>query len=405
MYAIIKAVSILIIMTKLTIDHYAQYEEGSAEYVVALAGFQKSNNLPIKLSFRGKQNNDALDLAKSVIELKRLQDVDAFALAEEVSGVSYKKETELGKKTAMLGLDYHLDLVKRRDDTVKKIDDTTFSGKLVDYIRVAQEEGFEKVLEIPFTKSDEWNGKTRIIKEKYFIFFNKKDGILLAFDTYNGDSVNGGSLYYNIILKEKASFNCLNSSSPCEINGVKFLTGHHDCRYGIRSIVNGLRENCNLLNNWLERPHLFLVHHGETSSSYETGFDYAQLTNQKILKLPQHVQDAITPKPENIMHDLKENSERTMASQEFLVHLKKAGFVSKVNLKNPKTGSTTIIENFNLIKYYACYTSVGDDCCRGRATLIEKVDESGKLITVSKIDDSCTQTAEFSARDVISFEI
>jgi hypothetical protein len=387
----------------LSVDHYAQYQIGTPEYIVALAQFQRSHNHPLKLSFRGKTDQEAFELASKVLELENISNVDALALAEDITGVSYKEGPTALNPTTHLGIEFLGEISKRKRELAKITDDTGFSNDLDNYIRIVKDEGFEKVLEIPFQKIDEWNSKITTRNEKFFIFFNKEDGILLSFDTYNGNGINGGHFYYNIIPKTEDFYKYISSGGGEKINGTSVYVGDHDCRENFRLKVNRLRQNGTFLFKWLAVPHIWLIHHGETSSSHDINCDYKQLTNQKLLQLPEYVLEAITPTLDNIFAYAPENEVRTKIQQDLFDHLKKNGKVSKLVVVEPKSEIETTITDFHILEYWQEHCSIGKDYCRGRALLIEGKSKSG-IIVSSKTDQTITQTAEFSIRDVKSFE-
>jgi hypothetical protein len=56
-------------------------------------------------------------------------------------------------------------------------------------------------------------------------------------------------------------------------------------------IIDKLKRNGEFLPKWVERPFLWLLHHGDTQGEY----DYDEINEERISKLPKHVIDAITP--------------------------------------------------------------------------------------------------------------
>ena len=70
------------------------------------------------------------------------------------------------------------------------MNDSGYRTTLVQYEEILQQEGFVEVLSIPF--SEDGNN------ECFCVFYQPKDGVLLAFDTYsNQTTINGGYFYYN----------------------------------------------------------------------------------------------------------------------------------------------------------------------------------------------------------------
>lgn len=250
------------------------------------------------------------------------------------------------------------------------------------YIRVAEEEGFQKVLEIPF------ECKRKKTAEKYFIFFHKEDGILLAFDTFGG-RINSAKMHYNIIPKD-------------ELLDQRVQARYHNCKSALGFKLKDLRENFQFLNRWVKVSNMVLSHYGETPMSYDFDFDYPQLTNQKILELPDFVREAITPTMQNLFADVPA-IERSDVQSELLEQLRVDGFVSRLTWVNPETKTTVEIHDFHIFKYWTEHASIGRDYCKGRSSLIKESSRDGVVVS-SKKDETTTQTVEFSLLNVVSFE-
>lgn len=386
--------------TILDIDHYAQHKVGTPEYIVALAQYQKSNNLPFNLYFRGKKDKEAYRLASAVIAQEKLQQTDPIATAEEVTGISYKNKEEGGDITTAIGLEYMIEISADKKRLSDITDDSTFVTDTNSYIRIIESEGFEKVLEIPFKRKTQ--GAEKAVEERYFIFFHRENAILLSFDTY-GLNVNGGKFWYNIVPNSEDFWRYTSSGGYDEVNGVEFWSGDHDCREGIRLAIARLRENGTFLKKWKKLPHLWLMHHGENSPSHDSAFDYDQLTNQKIIQLPDYVKQAIMPALEDLFFGHTKNKKRNGIQEELLKTLIENGFVSKIKFRDKNSKIMTVVTDFYICEYWEGHSGLGDDYCRGRARIIESKSFFG-IFTKYKTDDKCTQTAEFSIMQVVGFE-
>lgn len=174
-----------------------------------------------------------------------------------------------------------------KDEMLTAMGDSKFTNKLTDYQRLIESIGFEKVLELPFVGksfSDE-----PAPNEKYFIYVNREFGILLDFDTYGGDGVNGGKYYYCIRLNEDTSGRVTSSGGFRDYDSPnRYWAGDHDCREAIRYKINRLRENGTFLREWPKDNGIFLwfLHYMDTKTD---DYDYNAINKERIAMLPEWV--------------------------------------------------------------------------------------------------------------------
>jgi hypothetical protein len=170
--------------------------------------------------------------------------------------------------------------------------DTTYGMKLEPYLKFVKQEGFEELLRIPF---DGMSG----YKEMFFIFFHWKEGILLKFDTFSGNGVNGGNFCYN--WKPKPEF--ANEDKDGNLPYFKYLStahvvhqeagretivcGNHDCREDLCKNLRNLRKYGDFVSPWIERPFLWLLHYMDVK---KPGYNYNALNAERIKLLPEDVQ-------------------------------------------------------------------------------------------------------------------
>lgn len=181
--------------------------------------------------------------------------------------------------------------------------DTSFTNTVERYLRIAKEVGFTVVLELPFSVNDKHDKITR--NEKFFVLW-RKDGILLTFDTYGEDHVNGGNFYYNWKANEFGSRHDATSSGGYvlppgkkwdDVDGQNLTwAGHHDCREGLKFHIRQLEHYGKFLPKWEGRPHLWLLHHGDTDGKQWFELKSDEINEERIKMLPKEVQEAITPK-------------------------------------------------------------------------------------------------------------
>src|SRR5574337_60376 len=119
-------------------------------------------------------------------KLEELLRLDPLAAAEKVSGASYKED----ESTVALGFFLMQGNRIANEKALTEHDDTTFVTSVDRYIRIAEDEGFKKILDEPIPAEVAAHAGDR-----HLVFWHP-DGLLLHFDTYGGD-VNGGKFYFN----------------------------------------------------------------------------------------------------------------------------------------------------------------------------------------------------------------
>lgn len=122
-------------------------------------------------------------------EIKELMDIDPLKIASDTTGLSYKND----HSTSMLGLSIQMKKSLKMSKLMDETNDVKFGCSLKEYISKITTFGFEKVLKIPFTNEEN-------VIEHLYIFFEPLRSIMLIFDTFSSDRVNGGNMYYNIAI-------------------------------------------------------------------------------------------------------------------------------------------------------------------------------------------------------------
>ncbi len=219
--------------------------------------------------------------------LDQLLRFDPLAEAERITGDTYK----FNESTALLGLGLAVRHNKLKRDVLVASGDTTMSNKLANYVSIIESMGFEKVLTVPFVAKG-WSPADPDRNENLFIYAHR-DGMLLVFDTYNSDDVNGGDLYYCIKLDTNGRYG-VTSSGGYRKYGTEdqYWGGYHDCREALRYNINKLRANGQFLAQWPEDHDVFLwlLHHGDTK---DENYDYKAINAERIALLPQWVRTMI----------------------------------------------------------------------------------------------------------------
>lgn len=220
-------------------------------------------------------------------EVNRILNYDALAEAENITKDSYKTNRD----TSSLGLIMHIEHNARKNETLRQLGDTTLSNTLEDYLRVAQEEGFEIVLQLPF-EGRGW-GETPVT-ETLYILFHRAEGIFLKFDTFGGDKVNGGNFYYNWVPNNWENWqewgHCTSSGGVSEVDGVRLWAGSHDCREALRYHLRQLRQHGTFLTPWKKSPFIWFLHYKDTD---DKDYNYGAINRERIAMMPEDVQAAL----------------------------------------------------------------------------------------------------------------
>jgi hypothetical protein len=177
--------------------------------------------------------------------------------------------------------------------------------------------GFEKVLEIPFAGYESY-------KEHFYVYFHRKYGIVLQFDTYSNADLNGGYYYYQwraskewVIDEEKRSIErggighvgyhpCLSSGGyvgdkhiPREIYDMVWH-GHGDCRSHMISNIKQLATDGMFITPWIESDGIMsptFVHYGDHQTSSGAPWDVGYKLYVNAVKVQ-------TPKRFNMLSEL-----------------------------------------------------------------------------------------------------
>lgn len=177
-----------------------------------------------------------------------------------------------------------------KQKALEALDDTTFSNKIDNYERILDEEGFKKVLEVPFYGRG-WSDKIEC-QEKFCVYWN--NGLLISFDTFNGKTINSVKLHYNIRTTDAFKM----SSGRWYDDRV---LGDHDAREALRNTLKMIRSTSEVLNPWVDKvskDSLWLLHYmdtkdanGESKPFVYNG--YNDKITERANMLPKEIQEAI----------------------------------------------------------------------------------------------------------------
>jgi hypothetical protein len=174
--------------------------------------------------------------------------------------------------------------------------DTVFQNTVERYLSIIEANGFEHVLELPFT-GYVYNDETPPSQETFYIYA-RRDGLLLVFDTHNEKNINGGHLYYNIKLKPALPRASLSSGRL--VDGDAWV-GDHDCREALIHNISRLQADGEFLMPWSHPQFLWLLHYMDTETpEYKAQRDYTKqrkhyevINAERIAMLPEWVRKMI----------------------------------------------------------------------------------------------------------------
>lgn len=218
-------------------------------------------------------------------DLDNLLNYDPLATAEKITGMHYKDGgVSLDNPTIGIGLLLAQRNAAEKNAILDELDDTKLSNNLDRYQSIITNYGFEQVL------ADEWKSGHGH-EETYFIYAHRK-GLLLSFDTYSGCRVNGGKVYYNWrpATDDASNWECTSSGGYTNYDSDPVWVGDHDCREALIHKLNRLNNRGEFVTPWVKRPFLWLLHYDD---SKVPGYDYRAITEARIKRLPEWVQEFI----------------------------------------------------------------------------------------------------------------
>lgn len=265
------------------------------------------------------------DLPHDDVSLDHALRFDPLDTAEKLTGKSYKQDQSVGH----LGLAISLIHNEQKQQMLAAAKDSHYGTTLAEYLAIVAEEGFIKVLETPF----EVDGNR---KEIQFHFYHPKDGMLLVFNTYLGNTINSGNLYYNWIpdtlpgmvtdydrMDPKTYTFPFKKEGRIWVNGAHEATssggvhgydkdgrpifsGYHDCREALRFHIRQLRSFGEFVKPWKDRPFLWLFGYDmerEARKRYgdkmysETSAFFDRMNRKWFRKMPRWVRKNLGPTP------------------------------------------------------------------------------------------------------------
>lgn len=207
--------------------------------------------------------------------LNALLNLDPLGEAEKMTHLSYK----IDEATAGLGMMFAFNKAAAVKTAMIETQDTYYSSDFNDALAIIADLGFEEILSRKFQS----HGLEETQK-----FFWRKDGVLLAIDSYHGNTVNDLSLHYNIEFPQvEGSFAVTSSGHFHESSydeGQYIWAGNHTVREALRFKLARLEEAGKFLPVWIDDPGVYVDHYGETGNVK---------TSELIAQFPKEVQAAM----------------------------------------------------------------------------------------------------------------
>lgn len=216
-------------------------------------------------------------------ELTEMLKFDSLDVAEKITGESYKENDDV----TALGMLLMMGNNSIKDEMLTAAGDTTYGSDFATQLALFLEMGFEPVLVDPFDGTDYEGG---VIKETYMILWHP-DGLLAEMESYQVTRRNTAKVYYcwkpNPEIVDDGMWAMTSSGGPFR-DGI--WPGNHDAREGIKHNLENLRANGEFVTPWVADQFFWFLTYMDSKVE---GYDYKAITDERISRLPQHVQDAI----------------------------------------------------------------------------------------------------------------
>jgi len=175
----------------------------------------------------------------------------------------------------------------------------TWGMNIKDVLTEIEQFGFRQVLDIPFMNDE----GTKC--DHLYIYFHYEHGIVLQFDTYGGDRVNGGNYYYQWMPENGKPCNSYAFSSGGweKVDDKYVWEGHGDCREGMFESIRELAHDGKFITPWVKTSGIFgptfvhwMDHHSD--GTWDEGYKLYEealkvKTPERFKLLPSEVQSAI----------------------------------------------------------------------------------------------------------------
>jgi|SRR6478736_189806 len=205
---------------------------------------------------------------------------DPLGHAERLTGESYKTD----KGTEALGFLMHIEHAKNKSALLELAGDTHFSMSWSDLKALLAKVGF--VIYHTHRHNSEDGTPNEAI-----LCFDKSRGALLWAESYNGDRINSGTVYFNWRYPEGGEW-WLHGASCAPTKEERVRCSSYDIREGLLYNLRTVEERGEFVTPWVARPFLWLLTHWDSKPK---DYSYDKINAERLTHLPHHVLAAITP--------------------------------------------------------------------------------------------------------------
>jgi hypothetical protein len=174
---------------------------------------------------------------------------------------------------------------------LQAINDTYSGMTWNEFKNLIKEHGFISALEYDLVYNKYGNPKT----EEAIIYYHPKKGLIIWAESFSGKtSLNDGKLYGEIQANSKEDEEVIwkwISTGGCIDKEKGIWKTSHDVREGLFSKLQTLESSGKFLSKWTDKDRfLWFVDFNEDDVE---GYDYKEITKEKILKCPKELQEII----------------------------------------------------------------------------------------------------------------
>jgi len=176
-----------------------------------------------------------------------------------------------------------------KEKHLKSLGDTYFGMSWDEFKTLIKERGFVE----GYSYEIEYTGWSEPTKEEMCIYYHPIKGLIIWAESFNGTTINGGTLYGEIQSYEgeenrETIWKWL-STGGCRDAEKGIFSTSHDIREGLFSKLDTLESAGKFLNRWTDKKRfLWFVDFNEEDIK---DYDYKEITREKIKKCPKELQD------------------------------------------------------------------------------------------------------------------
>jgi len=215
---------------------------------------------------------------------------DSLAESEKIFGNKHWSEfNDLEQAFSMLKF---MEDNQVKNTHLKSINDTYWGMTWDEFKNLIKQKGFTPALEYDLI----YNGWNEPTTEEAIIYYHLSKGLIIWATSFsNKTSVNGGTLYGEIQANSKESENIIwkwLSTGGCIDSDNMIYETSHDIREGLFNKLQTLESAGKFLPKWNNKDRfLWFVDYVENDSE---GYDYKEITKNKIKKCPKEFQNIIS---------------------------------------------------------------------------------------------------------------